>query len=338
MNVPVAAQSMPDHDMQGMDMHGMGMAHPAPPRTKPAAKKHATPASHHHDASAQPPAAQTQAVQTPAHGMDAMPMDHGATMPASTNNPAMPMDMPGMVMPSTQPRTPIPVLTDADRAAAQPPAMAHPGNDEGIHGQFLFDRFETWNAPAGAAIAWEARAWIGTDTDRLWLRSEGERRDARTESADVEVFYGRHIATWWDGVIGIRHDLHPGSSQDFAAIGLIGTAPYKIDVAATVYIGATGQTATRIEADYDVLLSNRWILQPRVEVNLYGRNDPLRGIGSGLSTLESGLRLRYEITRRFAPYVGVEREQAFGGTADLRRAAGEGTDDLRWVAGLRFWF
>ena len=118
----------------------------------------------------------------------------------------------------------------------------------------------------------------------------------------------------------------------------MGLARYKFEVAATAYIGQSGQTSGRIEAEYETLLTNRLILQPLVEVNLYGRDDARRGIGSGLSTIEAGLRLRYEFTRQFAPYVGIVHEHAFGATADLLREDGEDTDDTRITAGVRIWF
>ena len=118
----------------------------------------------------------------------------------------------------------------------------------------------------------------------------------------------------------------------------MGTAPYKFEVEATAYIGQGGQSAARLQAEYETLLTNRLILQPLVELNLYARDDRRRGIGSGLSTLETGLRLRYEITRRFAPYVGVVREQAFGKTSALRHEEGKSSSDTRLVAGIRIWF
>ena len=137
---------------------------------------------------------------------------------------------------------------------------------------------------------------------------------------------------------GVRHDFNPGGSQDFAAIGVMGLAPYLFEVQATGYIGQSGQTAARVEVEYEMLLTNRLILQPMIEVDFYGRNDEHRGIGSGLSTAEGGLRLRYEVTRRFAPYVGIVHERAFGRTADFRRAEGEDDSDTRVVAGFRVWF
>ncbi|MEO5827804.1 MAG: copper resistance protein B, partial [Luteimonas sp.] len=162
--------------------------------------------------------------------------------------------------------------------------------------------------------------------------------DGKLHGAELQVLYGRSVARWWDVVAGIRHDFKPGASQDFAALGVVGLAPYKFEVQATGYIGQGGQTAARFEAEYETLLTNRLILQPLVEVNLYGKNDARRGIGSGLSTVEAGLRLRYEFTRKFAPYIGVVRERAFGRTADFRRLNGEDIDDTRVVAGLRLWF
>jgi copper resistance protein B len=236
------------------------------------------------------------------------------------------------------PRTPIPVLTDADREAARPPAHDHPVHDTTVHSKVLFNRLEASDADDGAGMAWEGQAWIGTDSDKLWLRSEGERVDGRTESADVEVMYGRPIARWWDFLAGVRHDFKPGASEDWAAIGVVGMAPYKFEVEATAYIGPSGRTAARIEAEYELLLTNRLILQPLVEANFHGKDDERRGIGSGLSTMEAGLRLRYEVHRKFAPYIGLVHDVAFGDTAAFRRASGEDPSDTRIVAGVRVWF
>lgn len=235
-----------------------------------------------------------------------------------------------------EPRTPIPPITDADRAAAQPPAHGHEHGDKTI-GYLLFDRLEAWNDD-GDGQAWEAQGWLGNDRHKLWLRSEGEREDGRTSHADVEVLYGRPIARWWDLVAGVRHDIAPGRDQNFAAIGVIGTAPYKFEVEATAYLGASGQTAARISAEYELLLTNRLILQPKIEADWHGRDDHSRGIGSGLGKIDTGLRLRYEFTRKFAPYVGVVHERSFGGTADMLRDEGEASRDTRVVAGLRLWF
>jgi copper resistance protein B len=240
---------------------------------------------------------------------------------------------------SVEPREPIPPLTDADRAAAFPALSGgHPAHDRGTHIFFGLDQLELREAEAGTGFAWEALGWLGGDVHRVWLRSEGERFDGRTETADLQVFAGRAIAPWWDLIAGVRHDFHPDGSQTFAGIGVIGLAPYKFEIEASAYLGEAGQTTARLEAGYELLLTNRLILQPLLEVDLYGKTDLRRNIGSGLSTLEAGARLRYEITRRFAPYVGITYERALSRTADLRRADGEPESDTLAVAGVRTWF
>ena len=361
----VSAQQM-DHSKMQMPAQKPAPAKKPVPRkvaTKPVAKKPAasgaatparpTPVIDH--STMQMPAMQTKPVDHSAMGHD-MPvpsqpgqaaMDHSKmsdemAAPQPGADPSMQgMDhsaMPGMTMAPTDPITPIPALTDADRAAAVPPPGGHAVHDNSIQSFMLVNRLEAWNADRGAGLLWEGQGWIGTDLNRLWLRSEGERVGGRTDSADLEVLYGRSVTRWWDVVAGVRHDFKPGPSQDFAALGVIGLAPQKFEIAATAYIGTSGQTALRFEAERDLLLTNRLILQPLVEANLYGKDDPQRSIGSGLSTMEAGLRLRYEFTRKFAPYIGIVRERAFGGTADFRRAEGEDIDDTHVVAGLRIWF
>ena len=346
-----------------VDPHaGHTMPAPAPAAAKkPAAKKpttkpvqadphagHVMPAST--PTSAKKPATKKTAAKKPAakpilpaskptvEAIDHAAMGHAPTAqePAeAVDHAAMGHDMPA---PPGQPRTPIPALTDADRSAAFPDVAGHAVHDNAVHSYWLVDRLEGWNADPGTGIGWEAVGWIGTDLDRLWLRSEGERVGGSLESADIEVLYGRSVAPWWDVVAGVRHDFGEGPSQSFAAIGVMGLSPYKFDVEATAYVGQSGQTAARLEAEYDTLLTNRLILQWQAEADLYGRDDPRRGIGSGLSTIEAGLRLRYEFTRQFAPYIGIVHERAFGGTADFRRDRFDDIDDTRIVAGLRIWF
>ncbi len=311
---------LPPHAMAQMDptmQMPMPTNKPAPTK-KPAPKRQPPPTDTHAatgDAMGAMPAGEMQS-------MDPMPKQSATASPVS----------PGQV------RQPIEPLTDADRAAAFPQVTAHPMHDNDIHSLVLFDRFEAWNANNATNLEWEGSGWIGTDLNRVWLRSEGQRTDGHVTDADIEVLYGHSIATWWDVLAGVRHDFKPGASQDFAAIGISGLAPGKFEIKATAYIGQSGQTAARIEAQYELLLTNRLIVQPLVEVNFFGRSDARRSVGSGLSTLEAGLRMRYEITRQFAPYIGVVRECAFGGTADFRHADGEHASATRYVAGLRFWF
>ena len=234
--------------------------------------------------------------------------------------------------------TPVPPVTQADRDAAFPDVHAHHLHGTSIQSYWLLDRLEVSDADNGTALGWEAMAWVGGDIQRIWLRSEGEAVDGRIEHGDLEVLYGRSVRPWWDVLAGVRQDVGEGPSRTWAAFGVQGLSPYKFEVAATAYIGQGGRTALRAEAEYDTLLTNRLILQWRAEANAYGKADPLAGIGSGLSTVEFGARLRYEITRQFAPYFGVEHDRAFGNTADLRRNAGHDAGDTRVVAGVRVWF
>lgn len=239
----------------------------------------------------------------------------------------------------TQPVEPIPPPTAADRAAAFPVLHGnHHAHGNSFNSLGRFNRFEGWDADPGSGQAWEGSAWMGGDTQRLWLRTEGEREHGSTATADLEVLYGRSIGPWWDLVGGVRHDFAPGTSQNWAAFGVQGMAPYKFEVSATAYLGEQGHSAFVAEVEYELPLTNRLILQPLVELDVRGQDDDARGIGSGLSSVEAGLRLRYEINRRFAPYLGLVHERTFGDTADHRLDEGEATRETRWVAGVRWWF
>lgn len=237
----------------------------------------------------------------------------------------------------TPSHAPIPPVTDTDRIAARPPA-AHAMHDSAVHSFFLFDRLEFADGEHGSAFAWEAEGWIGTDTKRLWLRSEGEAVRDGGDHAELELLYGHSVSPWWDVLIGLRHQHDGGENRESLAVGIRGLAPQKIEVAATAYLDTSGTADLRLKLGYDAWLSERWILHPELEFNAHGRSDPDRGTGAGLGTAQAGLRLRYEITRQFAPYIGIEYEQAFGGTADLRRREGEAVRDTRLVLGLRVWF
>ena len=355
---PIRAQEMAHSTMQ--------MPPVAAPAKKPATTK--APAKK----PAKPPAAvptATPAKTTDPHAGHSMPapaaapepgvppMDHAAMgheMPAmeeEVDHAAMGHEMPPASEPvdhaamghdmsaaPIEPLLPIPEISEADRIAAFPQVTGHAAHDEAVHSYWLIDRLETWDADEGSGLGWEALSWIGTDLDRLWLRSEGERVDSGIESANFEVLYGRSVSRWWDVVAGVRHDFGEDPSQTFAAFGVMGLSPYKFEIEAMAYVGQSGQTAARLEAEYDTLLTNRLILQWQAEVDLYGKDDELRGIGSGLSTLEAGLRLRYEFTRKFAPYIGLAWERAFGGTADFRRESFDDINETRLVAGVRIWF
>lgn len=232
----------------------------------------------------------------------------------------------------------IPRLTDADRAAAFPPLSGHAPHGRSRNSLLLFDKLEYQDADDGSALVWDASGWIGGDIDRLWLRSEGERINGHTEQAELQALWGHAIGPWWELVGGLRQDFKPGSAQTWAAVGLQGMPFYGLETEITAYYGEGGQSSLRLEADYDILLTNRLILQPTVEANLYGRNDRERGAGSGLGEIEAGLRLRYEFTRQFAPYIGVSWGRLYGNSEDLARDEGEDEEEARLVAGIRLWF
>jgi len=236
----------------------------------------------------------------------------------------------------TEPREPIPVPTDADRAAAFPP-IAHGAMEHApeINSLLLIDRLEHWDGKSSNGQAWEATGWVGGNINRLWLRTDGERSRGRTESSSLEALYGRSVSPWWDVLVGVRQDFRPSDSRTWAAIGIQGLAPYKFESSATLYMGSGGQVLAKAEVEYDVLLTNRLILQPLLEATVAAKDEQEYGIGRGLNKVEAGLRLRYEFSRRFAPYIGISHERSFGDTADY---AGDHARDTRWVAGVRMWF
>lgn len=211
-------------------------------------------------------------------------------------------------------------------------------DDAATLAMFKLDRFERAATDDGPATAWKLDAWFGDDIDKLWFRSEGEHADGEFEHADAELFWSHALAAFWDTQLGMRHDFGSGADRSWAAFGVQGLAPYWFEVGATAYVGDAGRTALRLEVDYELSLTQRLILQPRLEFNAYGKDDPAARIGSGLSDAEFGLRLRYEIRREFAPYVGVEWSRNFGSSADFARADGRDVSDTRFVIGLRIWY
>ena len=232
----------------------------------------------------------------------------------------------------------IPRLTDADRRAAFPALDGHAPHGRRINSFVLLDGIE-WQSGGGRdGVSLDLNGWIGGDRDRVWFRAEGDEDEGEVEDAQMHLLYGRPFSRWWDVVAGVRQDFRPGDAQTWAAVGVQGLAPYWFDIEATAYIGAGGRTQARFEVEYELLLTNRLIVQPLVEVNVYGRSDPERGIGTGVGETEAGFRLRYEIRREFAPYVGLVWNDTWGRTADLARAAGRDAGGRRLVTGLRLWF
>ncbi|MEO8599492.1 MAG: copper resistance protein B [bacterium] len=210
--------------------------------------------------------------------------------------------------------------------------------DEHNFASLLLNRFERAYGNDSNSTAYDAQAWFGKDYDRLVIKAEGDVAQGKLQDSRTELLWGHAITPFWDAQMGLRYDDGSGPGRSWLAIGVQGLTPYWFDVNATAYVGNNGRTALRLGAEYEILLTQKLFLQPSLEINMYGKRDAARDIGSGFSSGVAGLRLRYEINRQIAPYIGVERSSKFGETADLTRVAGERSAETRWVAGVRFWF
>jgi copper resistance protein B len=210
-------------------------------------------------------------------------------------------------------------------------------NDAAALGKLLVDQLEWRDGEGTSGPAWDAQAWYGTDYNKLWFKTEGVRLGGATEDARAELLWDRIFSRWWSAQAGVRRDFGNGPARNWLALGVEGLAPYFFEIEATAYVGDAGRTAARFRAEYELLFTQRLILQPELEVNAYGKDDPERQIGAGVSDLQLGLRLRYEIRRELAPYLGVAWLRRLGSTADLVRASGQDPSVLQVVAGVRFW-
>jgi copper resistance protein B len=215
-----------------------------------------------------------------------------------------------------------------------------PVMDNQIFAHVQLDQFEGRTNGSDSELRWDGEAWIGTDMNRLWLKSEGFSNNNTVSDGDHEAMYDRPIPhlRYFDGQVGVRADLDSGPSRTWAAIGIEGLAPYYFELAPTLYVRDGGNVAGRVTGSYDLLLTQRWIVQPQAEFNFYSKDDPARRIGSGLSDIDTGVRLRYEISRKFAPYIGFAYNGKYGNTASYSRRAGETTSEPRFIFGLRLWY
>ena len=221
-----------------------------------------------------------------------------------------------------------------DAASMAPPVMDNP-----ILAHALLDQFEGRIGAGESGFRWDGQAWIGTDYDKLWLKSQGfVPGNGRVEDGRHELLYGRAISTYVDLQAGLRSDWDSGTGRTWAALGVQGLAPLFIHYEATAYLSDRGHAALRLAASYDLLLTQRLVLEPAAELNLYSKADPGRSIGAGVSDIDAGLRLRYEFSRKFAPYLGVAYSGRFGRTATFARNDGESAGRLQLVFGLRSWF
>lgn len=272
------------------------------------------------------------------------PHDHGGQQSAGKEDPmSMPMDMP-MSMPMephahegshANPHAhghALPARADARSADYSEglgtlPAMAHA---QPWLAKVMLDRVEAGTGAHGAGQAWEAQAWFGTPLDKLWLRSEGERAQGRVQGGDVEALWSHATSAFWDMQLGVRHDISTGARRNWLAFGVQGLAPYWFEFTATGYLAASGRTALRVRVSRDWRFTQRLILEPEAEINLYGRQG--RSFRPDTNDASFGLRLRYEFDPKFAPYIGVAWDHRFG------RDAAQADAGVQWVAGVRAWF
>jgi copper resistance protein B len=203
---------------------------------------------------------------------------------------------------------------------------------------FQGDRLETQVRDGADHYLWDIQGYYGGPTSRLWFKSEGEGAWGNApEDAEVQALYARAFKPFWDLQAGIRHDI-AGPDTTHAVIGVQGLAPYMFEVDAALFLSTRGDLTARIEAEIDQRITQRLILQPRIEANLAAQDIPELGVGAGLDQIEAGARLRYEIRREFAPYIGIEQSWRTGKGADFARARGEDPSTTSLIAGIRFWF
>ncbi|MGI9328343.1 MAG: copper resistance protein B [Pseudomonadales bacterium] len=226
----------------------------------------------------------------------------------------------------------------AEMAAARAAVKQHHGAQ--LHWMLLGERFELQTNEGDPAMVWEGQAWIGGDLQKFWLKSEAEYETEDTHLAELEIqaLYSRAVTPFWDLQAGVRQDIKPKPSRSYGVIGLAGLAPYWFEVDAALFFSDESDVSVRLEAEYELRLTQRLLLQPRIELNGAFSADEEIGVGAGLGSVDFGLRLRYELAKEFAPYVGLRLSHALGDSADLRRAEGEDRNVFSLVAGVRFWF
>lgn len=221
----------------------------------------------------------------------------------------------------------------AEDGMAQMSGMSHGGD---IYHMFRLET-DLGASKNGAVASWDLDGWVGTDDNKLWLKSEGEHLDGKLETAEFWVLYSRNIATFWDAQFGLRYDNKP-SSTTYAVIGFNGLAPYYFETEAHAFLSDEGDVTARIRNENDFLLTQKLILQPYVEFNLSAQNIPKLDLGAGLTDGQVGLQTRYEFSRKFAPYLDVHYGRKFGKTASIAENNNEDSDELVGAIGLRFMF
>jgi copper resistance protein B len=326
---------------QSMDHSNMpGMATPKPTPT-PSAKP--TSEDPHAGHAAQPnaePTAPEPADPHAGHNMSTMPEAEQTTSEATRE-----LGSGGTALPPGNAPAPAPVEANyADRIwgrdamiGSRTAVMREHGG--GTFSQIIFNLAEYRVSRGSDGLRWGGEAWFGGDINRLVVKTEGEATFGEgVESAEVQGLYSRAIDPYFNVQVGVRHDFEPGRPATYATVGIEGLAPYWFEVEGALFLSTKGDLLARAEGYYDQRITQRLILQPRVEFNLAAQDVPESRIGAGLVDAELGLRLRYEITREFAPYVGLSYEAKLGRAADLARISGEDPTSFNFVAGVRFWF
>lgn len=188
------------------------------------------------------------------------------------------------------------------------------------------------------ALAWDLQGWLGGDYNKLWLKAEGKVADGSTERSEVQLLYSRAWTPFFDAQLGVRLDQEPSPNRAYLVLGLQGLAPQWLELDTALFLSDEGDVSARLEAEYDLLLTQRLVLQPRIEVDWSATDVPELRTASGITEAELGLRLRFEWHRRFAPYIGVNWSRLSGGTADLARSAGRSDEDTQVIIGIRLWY
>ena len=314
----------------------------APARKSPAAPAAADPHAGH-DMSTMP-AQPTSPTADPmaGHDMSSMP---GAELPARQDMGAMPNAAPsGTDLPAgTAPPPSIPTDHAADVVYGSAMQMGRHHLKEGHGGQklsqIMFNLAEAQFRNGRDGFEWDGEGWYGGDINRLWIKSEGDGAFGRSiERAEVQALYSRAVGPYFNLQGGVRYDFRPNPSRTYAVVGFEGLAPNFFEVEGALFLSNKGELMARVEGYYDQRITQRLILQPRAEVNFAAQSTREIGVGSGLSDAEIGLRLRYDIRREFAPYVGVQYRQAFGQTRRYLRDEGEDAGGWSLLTGVRVWF
>ena len=212
------------------------------------------------------------------------------------------------------------------------------GDDDPIVTKVMIDQLETRITNGDDPVVLEAKAWVGTDLNKLVIKASAEQVKTNLEELELQAVYSRAIDPYWDFQVGLRQDQKPTPVRNWLALGFAGVAPYWFDIDSTLFIGESNQVALRLKAEYEVMITQKWVLSPELEVNLYSKDDAETGAGSGLANTQLGLRLRYEVKREFAPYIGINWNKMYGNTANFAKNAGSHVESSQIVAGIRAWF